>query len=230
MKCYPRPPPVRLDGRDALKTPWDFYKSVFKTYKADNKKSMDECFEIDWPMTKLDKFIKNGYEETKDYIKSIYHYIREMYKYYSGLNPLGRLMAFSMLTLHELLHNCNGFVDGTVIKATDIDLAFIACNGGKKITNHLSPEKGLVRYQMAEMLIRLAVDKFLKSGETKSYLEAVKRAFEEHYLVYFKTFASIHKFRKERLWREEMDVLLTRLEAPLQEVFRRNTGKYLGPG
>jgi len=60
MKCYPRPPPTLLDGRDALKTPWDFYKSVFRTYKQDNKKLLDDCFEVDWPMTKMDKFIKNN--------------------------------------------------------------------------------------------------------------------------------------------------------------------------
>ena len=36
MKCIPRPPPVLLDGREDLKTPWDFYKSVFQTYKFDN--------------------------------------------------------------------------------------------------------------------------------------------------------------------------------------------------
>ena len=60
MKCMPRPPPNLLEGRESLKTPWDFYKSVFKAYRSDNKKIIDECFEIDWPMTKLDKFIKNN--------------------------------------------------------------------------------------------------------------------------------------------------------------------------
>ena len=48
-----------LDGRDTLKTPWDFYKSVFKTYKSDNKNIIIDCFDIDWPLTKLDKFIKS---------------------------------------------------------------------------------------------------------------------------------------------------------------------------
>jgi len=69
-----------------------------------------------------------------------------MYKYYSGINPLGRMTAFSMMTLHELLGNCGTFVDGNTIKSADIDLAFIACNGGKKISSHLSPDKGLVRF------------------------------------------------------------------------------------
>lgn len=36
MNCLPRPEPVSLAGRETLKTPWDFYKSIFKTYKPDN--------------------------------------------------------------------------------------------------------------------------------------------------------------------------------------------------
>lgn len=179
---------------------------------------IDNCFEIDWPMTKLDKFIKNGLEESKAYLKSIYPQIREMYKYYAGLNPLGRIMGFSMGTLSEMLSRCNNFVDGQVIKSADVDLSFIACNGGKKITSYLSPDKGLVRYQMNETLVRLAVDKFVKTGVTKSYDEAIKKAFEEHYLPWFKTFNS-QKFRKERLWREEIDVIYTRFEKGLRQVF-----------
>lgn len=35
LTCYPRPPPKSLARQDRLKTPWDFFKSVFKDYKAD---------------------------------------------------------------------------------------------------------------------------------------------------------------------------------------------------
>jgi hypothetical protein len=43
----------------SLKTPWDYYKSIFKAYKIDNDKTIDECFEIDWPQTKIEKIIKD---------------------------------------------------------------------------------------------------------------------------------------------------------------------------
>jgi len=36
MSCIPRPTPKNLLGREKLKTPWDFYKSVFKDYRPDN--------------------------------------------------------------------------------------------------------------------------------------------------------------------------------------------------
>jgi len=45
-----------------LKTPWDFYKSIFKTYKSDTDKLIDECFETDWPNTKIEKIIKDEHQ------------------------------------------------------------------------------------------------------------------------------------------------------------------------
>lgn len=36
MKVIPRPLAVVLEGRRKVKTPWDFFKSVFKDYKPDN--------------------------------------------------------------------------------------------------------------------------------------------------------------------------------------------------
>jgi hypothetical protein len=58
----PRPPPFVIASRMNLKTPWDFYKSIFKTYKSDTDKLIDECFETDWPNTKIEKIIKDEHQ------------------------------------------------------------------------------------------------------------------------------------------------------------------------
>ena len=229
MTVRPRAPPASLAGRESLKTPWDFYKSVFRTYRPDKPALLDECFEIDWKYTKCDRIVKNDLEEVKAYLKSVWPHVREAYKYYAGLSPLGRVMGMGPTTLGELLSHCSDFIDGNTIRGSDIDLQFIACNGGKKVQSYLSPDKGLVRFQMLEVLVRLAVDKYIKTGVTKSYLEAVKSAFENHYLTYFQNFQS-HRFRKDRLWRQEIDVLYTRLEPALRAIFHRYSGKYIAPG
>lgn len=59
MTCLPRPPPKTLKGREKVKTPWDFNKSVFKDYKADNALLLDQCFEFDWSCSKIEKVIKD---------------------------------------------------------------------------------------------------------------------------------------------------------------------------
>ena len=86
MTCIPRPPPKNhyinrlqillknLKGREKIKTPWDFNKSVFKDYKADNADKLAECFEFDWSCSKIEKIIKSE-EETqkcKEYLRGVY--------------------------------------------------------------------------------------------------------------------------------------------------------------
>jgi len=174
MQVVPRPPPFVLAGRDTLKTPWDFFKSVFKPYKPDTPLLLDFCFEVDWIHGKCDKIIKNDQDERKAYLKSIYKQIREVYKYYSGLSPLGgRITCAGPGTMTELIHHCPDFIDGKTVKISDIDFQMIACNGGKKVNTWLSPDKALVRFQMMEFLVRLSIDKYIKPKITESYLEAI---------------------------------------------------------
>lgn len=63
IECIPRPPLVTLAGRQNLNTPWDFAKSIFKPYRADNPKLLEECFEIDWDTIeyKLSKLMLKKY-------------------------------------------------------------------------------------------------------------------------------------------------------------------------
>jgi hypothetical protein len=82
-------------------------------------------------------------------------------------------MSISSGTLTELLSHCSDFVDNRSIKISDVDLQVIACNGGKRISNWLSPDKALIRCQMIEVLVRLSIDKHLKTGDVKTPAEAV---------------------------------------------------------
>lgn len=81
---------------------------------------------------------------------------------------------------------------------------------------------------MVELLVRLAVDKYVKPGIAPTYSEAVVMLMEKNVLPYFSTF-DCQKFRTDKLWREEIDVLYTRLETALREVYIKFTGKYAVP-
>ena len=90
-----------------VNTPWDFAKSIFKPYRADNPKLLEECFEIDWHTIeyKLTKLMEKKYgleqiEAVKNYLSTQYKHIREAYKYYAGSLPLGRVMSISMFTFN----------------------------------------------------------------------------------------------------------------------------------
>ena len=53
--------------------------------------------------------------------------------------------------------------------------------------------------------------------------------FETNIKPYFEMIDSM-EFRREKLWREEMDVLLTRLLPGLKTIFSKHVGKYAMPG
>ena len=57
MKWYPRPPPKALTQRTRVKTPWSWFKSVFKDYRRDTQQILDDWFDYDWPMWKIPRVI-----------------------------------------------------------------------------------------------------------------------------------------------------------------------------
>lgn len=85
---------------------------------------IDECFEADWPNTKIEKMIKDErqIEQIREYLKLNYKQLREAYKYYSGAMPFGRLTCITTPTLTEMLYHCGDFIDNKQIKLADIDL------------------------------------------------------------------------------------------------------------
>ena len=80
-----------------------------------------------------------------------------------------------------------------------------------------------------EVLVRLSIDKFIKSGMTKSYCEALQLAFDNHFLPFFRGFDS-HLFRRERLWNEECDNTLKRFAKVTAALYAKYSGKYALPG
>ena len=138
-------------------------------------------------------------------------------------------MSIQPSTLSDMLGHCNEFIDNKAIKRSDIDLSLIACNGGKRYVTQMSPDKALIRGQLIEVLVRLALDKYLKTGVKETKVEAVEAAFETNFMPFFKDF-DCHKWRKETLWREEIDVLLSRFVFHMEMVFKRFCGKYVAPG
>jgi hypothetical protein len=61
----------------------------------------------------------------------------------------------------------------------DADVEFISTNSGGTKGNKLNPERGLVRYQLMEMLTRLAVFKFHRSKRVAKMSEAISNFFDE---------------------------------------------------
>ena len=81
--------------------------------------------------------------------------------------------------LQEIL-NGTKCCDGQLLKLADADVEFISTNAGDK-GNKLNPERGLVRYQLMEIITRLAVYKFYRSKKVKTQSEALTCFFDDQY-------------------------------------------------
>jgi cellulose synthase/poly-beta-1,6-N-acetylglucosamine synthase-like glycosyltransferase len=97
MQCVPRPSPKFLGNRHRLRTPWNFQLSVFKHFKKDDERLLNDCFELDWSRTKVERLIKDDAERArvKQILKANYKWFRESYKFISGLDPQKDLFCIS---------------------------------------------------------------------------------------------------------------------------------------
>ena len=83
-------------------------------------------------------------EKVKKLLKEFYPSIRECYKYYAGISPIGRVMCVGSGVLTEMCRECYDLLDGKHLKLTDLDLSIIACNGGS-IAGPLNPKQAVIR-------------------------------------------------------------------------------------
>ena len=179
MKCFPRPPPKSLQKQERVKTPWDFFKSVFREYKPDTEVLLSNCFEFDWQCSKIDKVVKDENElaKVKAFMKGQYKGIREAYKFYSAVAPAGGVFSIGTNVYSDIMSNCHGAIDNKTLKLSDLDLDFVATNAGVKKGGARNPERQLVRYQLMEVFLRLAMTKYYKSKRTT--LRVIRRSLQE---------------------------------------------------
>lgn len=203
MKCIPRPPPKLMAGKTRLKTPWDFFKSVFRTYIPDDKKLLNGCFEIDWDNTKIQKVVKNGDDlmAVKTFLKENYKYFRETYKYYSAVSPAGIIFSIGTNTFSDIISNCKDLVDNDTLKLSDLDLEFVATNSG--VTKmKFNPDRQIVRHEIIEIFVRIAITKYFKTKIVDTIPKAIYKIFDDNLKPFFSKF-DCHKWRKEKLWNEQ---------------------------
>jgi hypothetical protein len=132
-----------------------------------------------------------------------------------------------------------GLHDGKIINATTSDTEFISINKRTKPSN-LNPGLALVRFQLMEILMRLAFKRYEESTfnhtlnyflakEASSKSEAVRLMYEKNLLPNYGTMDP-QKWRDERYWNEEVDNLY-KSHYPIFDKLYKNFGcHYLKPG
>ena len=163
-----------MGPKDDVKEEWDITKSSFKTYRTDNEGILEKCFEFDWELIepKLEYLIKKpgDREQVKQYLKANYKMLRDAYKLTAGQDSQGNTMSIGKISFGQLMQQCGDLVDNKTLKITDLDIAYIQVKAADaKKQNKLVPADQLVRHNFLEIMIRIADQKFIKSGLFHSY-------------------------------------------------------------
>ena len=169
-----------------MKESWVFSKSAFNQYKADSVSLLEKCFEFDWEQIegKVTYLIKAEVERAK--VKSLlnghFKMLRDAYKLTAGQDASGNMMSIGINGFTHLLNQCTDLVDNKTLNAADLGIAFIAVKAADaKKGKKMIPAGGqLIRYNFLEIFIRLADQKFLKSGITTSWVDAIDKLMTDY--------------------------------------------------
>ena len=234
---YPRParPGWPDDLSDNTEPRWEFKNSVFHGYIPDNDYIIDQWFDYDWAQCKIPRIIKDEEElkRVRDYLKSIYKHIREAYKYYAGISPCVSVPCIGQNEFNEII-NLTTIIDNNKIKISDVDTEFIATKYGKKGV-YLNPERWLIRCQLMEVFVRIALQKYIKrhkdvKGAVKlTESEAVVKLFEEELKHHFQKH-NCHNWRKEYLWCQEVDESFKNSIDEVKALFHKYSERCSKPG
>ena len=233
------------------RTPWSFPISIFASYQIETEAKIVECFEFDWAQMKFPKMgeleqadvkeeLGKAYRIMYTLVKLIWYYSKETYRYLSAIGSNGS--AFSMLL------NCYtdfvkqiGLLDGKIINQTTSDTEFLAINKRTK-ASALNPGVALVRFQLIEVLMRLALKRYdeskyycvcindnLLAKEASTKADAIRMMYDKN-LYPFYGHLHAQKWREERYWNEEVDNVYKSHFPILDKLYKQFGSHYLKPG
>ncbi|CAD8184428.1 unnamed protein product [Paramecium pentaurelia] len=215
------------------KSIWSFPISLFKDWKKDTEEMLDKCFSNDWNLSRITKLVKdeNDRNACYEFLRQNYQQIKDTYKHFACLSPIGDVWAISSLINLQLLSQIKltEMNEKGIIKQQDMELKYLATISGTEKGNFRKPERGMVRFQFLEMWIRIAEDKYIRNGIAKSFEEALKWLWEDHLKEEFNKYNS-QTFRDSRYWNEQCDLCMKHYKTILDSVYIRYSVKKVKPG
>ena len=74
----------------------------------------------------------------------------------------GRLPCIGATTFQYIMQQVPDLVDGVLLRATDVDLEFVAANS-IRMKQEYFPDRQLVRCKFFEAVVRICLDKYYKN-------------------------------------------------------------------
>ncbi|EAR90532.2 hypothetical protein TTHERM_00120780 (macronuclear) [Tetrahymena thermophila SB210] len=213
FECKPRWPETFF--KINFTNEWTFEKSIFSTYIRDSDNIISECFEFDWENSRLDKILsqycinQQMKDDCKEILKKEYNLIRCVYKYYASLGIVGDIPCISQNQFSNIALKMK-LTDGKNFKISDLDYNFITVNSSKnKEKNYRNPDKAMIRFEFLEVIARIAIDKYIRSGACKNAQESLCNFFSNKQVrEKFEEIEDPQAWRDTKYWIEECDIII----------------------
>ena len=156
--------PRDKDGKGAAQK-FDKLRSVFRNFREDTEEVLRKMFELDFASSKISRIIKNNDDElgqVREIFWANYSKLKQTYL------TLILTSEYPIITWNDFTIFCNKCkVVDKVCNLSIIDTIYIATNVPLIATQ--SSDRDLSRYEFLEILIRLANEKYKKTGICPSY-------------------------------------------------------------
>ena len=228
LLALPRMPRKKYLPAEKKKKEWGIPVSIFKDYKFDDDNLIGKCFEYDWARCKVPKLVKDLTElqKIKSYLSSNYRMLKEIYKYYSSISPQGEIWSIGQMAFTDLCNEAK-IVD-SAFRLSDLDFNMKGALYSET-RNSRSPPNALIRFQFMEILVRIGIDKYYRSGIVPCHSEAVIMLIETNIIPNLKHIFS-DKWRFERYINEACDIVLKANRHLLKNVYGKYSVKKVKPG
>ncbi|CAD8112195.1 unnamed protein product [Paramecium sonneborni] len=220
VQCKPREPMAKFDFSPYLnikKHKWSVENSLFKHFQPDTPQLIDECFEFDFQNSKVTRLVKDTeLQEIKENLKILYRQLFHLYKYHASGSLTAPIPCIMIQDYIDFLVQTS-LMDG--YKTNDIDISFTSTTAAKDVQFPQAFEKGLVRCQLLEIMIRMCNDKYIRQGICTTMTEAIGLVIKQiqDYLI---KFDQSQMWRKSRLWNQKCDIILNDRLAMLKSLFK----------
>lgn len=216
---------------------WSLYDSVWvpRLTESDARDFYDSdrvqkrAFKVDWKrVIAQERFVRlvekqnrgdddAAMEAIRTTLFTYYPLISDMFDYYACLgsgDPFSiQFNAFNtMLDDMDIIDN-----DSRHCRQKDYWVIFTAANvedaaHKKSVEGKANEDRALVRFELVEVFVRIAINRYVLSGQTGDCGEAVKRLFELDFQRHLSPLAShdANEYRRHHLYNEELNAVLER--------------------
>jgi len=186
--------------------------SVFRDWKEDTPKTLENMFLDDIRWWKVARFIKDENDRDRT-VQVIAKHFPKIKKIFTSLICQSSFPNISWIDFGNFCERCK-IIDGKGVTISTVDRAFIAANvavEGQQLSED-NPANALCRFEFLEILARLAQSKYKETGICPTYEDSMIKLLEEHVLPLANP-EPWQEWRDEFLWTIDVnDVLETNLE------------------